>query len=101
MTSDSNSSSIPTLVQCSTYQLNSGEVLLPPEVLLVGGAQGRQAVVGVHDDMDHTVQQGMECPLATWRTTPAISSHDLLFNRAMLSLDGQVSMFHFLRKMTC
>lgn len=65
MTSDSNSSSIPTLVQCSTYQLNSGEVLLPPEVLLVGGAQGRQAVVGVHDDMDHTVQQGMECPLAT------------------------------------
>lgn len=37
------------------YQLNGGEVLLPPQVLLVVGAHGSQTVVSVHDDMDHTV----------------------------------------------
>lgn len=38
-----------------SYQLNGGEVLLPPEVLLVVGAHGRQAIVSVHKNMDDTV----------------------------------------------
>lgn len=49
-----------------SYQLNGGEVLLPPQVLLVVGAHGRQPIVSVHDDMDHTVQQSMERPHPTW-----------------------------------
>lgn len=38
-----------------SYQLNGGEVLFPPQVLLVVGAHGRQPIVSVHDNMDHTV----------------------------------------------
>lgn len=38
-----------------SYQLNGGEVLLPPEVLLVVWAHGRQAIVSVHNNMDNTV----------------------------------------------
>lgn len=47
------------------YQLDGGEVLLPPQVLLVVGAHGSQTVVRVHDDMDHTVEKGMECSHTT------------------------------------
>lgn len=43
-----------------SYQLNGGKVLLPPEELLVLGAHGGQAIVNVHDNMDHTVEQSME-----------------------------------------
>lgn len=38
-----------------SYQLNGGEVLFPPQVLLVVGAHGRQPIISVHDNMDHTV----------------------------------------------
>lgn len=38
-----------------SYQLNGGEVLLPPEVLLVVGAHGGQAIVRVHNNMDDTI----------------------------------------------
>lgn len=38
-----------------SYHLNGGEVLLPPEVLLVVWAHGRQAIVSVHNNMDNTV----------------------------------------------
>lgn len=39
----------------TTYQLSLGEVLLPPEVL-VHGWEHRQPVVGVHENVDETVQ---------------------------------------------
>lgn len=38
-----------------SYQLNGGEVLLPPEELLVVGAHGGQAIVRVHNNMDDTI----------------------------------------------
>ena len=44
--------------------LEAGQVLLPPEVLLDRGAEGAQAVVAVHDDVDHQVQVGDEA--ADW-----------------------------------
>lgn len=47
-------------------QLDCSEVFLPPQVLLVAGAKGSQAVVCVHEDMDNTVQQGVEGSLTTW-----------------------------------
>ena len=51
--------------QYLTYQLNGGEVFLPPQVLLVVGAHSGQTVVRVHDNMDHAVEQGVECPHPT------------------------------------
>ena len=45
--------------------MDGGEVLLPPQKLLVGRAQGRQAVVGVHDDVDDTVEHGVKRALTT------------------------------------
>lgn len=54
-----------------TYQLNRSEIFLPPQVLLVAGAHGSQAIVWVHDNMDNTVKQGMECPQTTWKTGSA------------------------------
>ena len=50
-----------------TYQLNGSEVFLPPQVLLVAGAHGGQAVVRVHDNVDDTVEQGVERPHTTWK----------------------------------
>lgn len=49
-----------------TYQLNGCEVFLPPQVLLVVGAHGSETIVGVHDDVDDAVQQGVEGPQTTW-----------------------------------
>lgn len=48
-----------------TYQLDRREVLLPPQILLVFGAHGSQPIVCVHDHVDNTVQQGMECSHST------------------------------------
>ncbi len=45
--------------------LQLGEVPLPPEVLLEAGSEGRQEVVGVHDDVDEGVEQGAERLVAT------------------------------------
>ncbi|CAN7998851.1 unnamed protein product, partial [Ixodes hexagonus] len=41
-------------------QLEPGEVLLPPEVLLDTGSQGGQEVVGVHHDVDAGVEHRFE-----------------------------------------
>lgn len=50
-----------------TYQLDCGEVFLPPQVFLVAGAKSSQAIVSVHEDMYNTVQQSMERSLTTWK----------------------------------
>lgn len=42
------------------HQLQGCEVFFPPQVLLHVGADGSQAVVGVHDDVDEGVQQADE-----------------------------------------
>lgn len=60
-------------------QLDGSEVFLPPQILLVVGAQGSQTVVRVHDYVDDTVEQGMESPLTTCSksdTKPPGERHD-------------------------
>lgn len=60
-------------------QLNGSEVFLPPQVLLIAGAHGSQTVVRVHDNMDDTVQQGVERSHTTWRkpnSKPPGEGHD-------------------------
>lgn len=47
------------------YQLNGSEVFLPPQVLLVAGPHRSKPVVRVHDNMDDTVEQGVEGPQTT------------------------------------
>lgn len=42
-----------------TYQLSLCEVFLPPEIPVHGREHGK-AVVGVHEDVDETVQGGSE-----------------------------------------
>lgn len=44
----------------SAHQLQGREVFFPPQILLHVGADGRQAVVGVHDDVNEGVQQADE-----------------------------------------
>ncbi len=46
--------------------LELGEVSLPPEVGLNSRAQGSQAVIGVHDDVDERVEEGAKGFVATW-----------------------------------
>ena len=43
-----------------TYHLESGEILLPPNVLLILRAHRRDHVVEVHDDVDEGVEEGEE-----------------------------------------
>lgn len=64
--SDKGHSRVVFSLEHSTYQLNGSEVFLPPQVLLVVGAHSSQAIVRVHDNMDNTVKQGMECAHTTW-----------------------------------
>lgn len=40
--------------------LDGGEVLLPPQILLVLGAEGREEVIPVHDDVDECVDHAEE-----------------------------------------
>ena len=47
----------------STYQLQGGQVLFPPEVLLKAIAKSGQQVVGVHDDVYEGVQH---CAKVCW-----------------------------------
>lgn len=46
--------------------LQAGEVLLPPEVLLELGSEGREQVVRVHYDVYEGVEQSEEGTVATW-----------------------------------
>lgn len=47
-------------------QLNGGEVLLPPQVFLVFWAHSTKSVVCVHNDVNNTVEESMECSQTTW-----------------------------------
>lgn len=40
--------------------LDGGDVFLPPDVLLVLGSEGREQIVGVHDDVDEGVEEAEE-----------------------------------------
>lgn len=44
----------------SAHQLQGCEVFFPPQILLHVRADGSQAVVGIHDDMDEGVEQADE-----------------------------------------
>lgn len=46
--------------------LESGQVLLPPDVLLIFRAHGGNHVIEVHDDVDERVQESKECAVTTW-----------------------------------
>lgn len=48
-----------------SYDLQSGEVLLPPEVGSYSLAEGSQEVVGVHDNVDEGVHESQEYRLLT------------------------------------
>lgn len=48
-----------------SYHLESGEVLLPPNVLLVSRSHRRHHVVEIHDDVDKRVEQGEKCAMTT------------------------------------
>lgn len=48
------------------YHLQGGEIFLPPEILLKAGSEGTEQVVGVHDDVDKSVQQAEEGTVSTW-----------------------------------
>jgi len=47
------------------YHLESCEVLLPPDVLLVLWSHCRNHVVKVHDDVNKCVEQCKKCAVAT------------------------------------
>ena len=47
------------------HELDGGEVLLPPEVRLQGGAAGRQKVVEVHQGVNPRVQERPKTTLAS------------------------------------
>lgn len=49
------------------YHLEGGEILLPPDVLLVLWAHRRDHVVEVHDDMHEGVEESEEGRVTTWR----------------------------------
>lgn len=60
-------------------QLNGGEVLLPPQVFLVFWAHSTQSVVRVHNDVNNTVEESMECSQTTWSkadSKPPSEGHD-------------------------
>lgn len=48
-----------------SYDLQSGEVLLPPEVGSYSLAKGSQEVVGIHDNVDEGVHESQEYSLLT------------------------------------
>lgn len=49
------------------YHLEGGEVLLPPDVLLVFRTHRSHHVVEVHHDVDERVQKSKERAVTTWR----------------------------------
>ncbi len=61
---------MPRIYRRSAYQLYVGEVALPPEEALVSRAEGRHAVVGVHEDMDEGVDEGAKERCAQWIISP-------------------------------
>lgn len=56
-----------------TYQLNGSHVLLPPEKLLEAWSSSRQAIVGIHDDVNKRVHHGMEGAHSTWGNQSSMS----------------------------
>lgn len=48
-----------------TYKLHGGQVLLPPEVLLVLGSSSREHVVQVHDYVDGVVYEVAQSSMPT------------------------------------
>lgn len=54
-----------------TYQLGLSKVLLPPEVFVHGWNNG-QAIVGIHENMDETVQG---------RSKETCNSRDIYYNK--------------------
>ena len=48
------------------YHLDSGEVLLPPQVLLVLRSQRRHQVVRIHDDVHERVEEAEERGVTAW-----------------------------------
>lgn len=49
------------------YQLQGGQMLLPPDVLLVFRTHGGHHVVEVHDDVHQVVDDVGECAVPTYR----------------------------------
>jgi hypothetical protein len=49
-----------------TYYLQLGEVLLPPDVVLVSRIPRSEKVIKVHDQMDKTVDVTQDEELTTW-----------------------------------
>lgn len=49
-----------------TYHLESGQILLPPDVFLIFGSHGSDHIVEIHNNMYKWVQQGKEGTVATW-----------------------------------
>lgn len=43
--------------ESSTYNLQNGNVFLPPQVLLYFGTHSREQVIGVHDDVYKRVNE--------------------------------------------
>lgn len=66
----------------ATYQLGLREVPLPPQIL-VHGRKHREAVVGVHENVDKAVQCGSK---ETWKST--VHKITLLERRTARSLSG-------------
>ena len=63
--------------------MEGGEVLLPPDVLLVLGSHGGDHVVEVHDDVDESVEEGEECRVAArgeLQAHPDGEGHDSMVN---------------------
>ena len=59
--------------------LHGGQVLLPPQVFLILRTHGSQKVVGIHDDMDGSVEHAKESGMATrceLNTPPYSGWHD-------------------------
>lgn len=48
-----------------TYHLEGGQILLPPDVLLVFGTHCCYHIVEVHDYVNEGVEQSEECAVAT------------------------------------
>lgn len=66
-----------------TYHLDSGQVLLPPQVLVILGPKCCQEVVAVHDDVDEGVQKTEESGVTAWgelHSKPHRHRHDTMMD---------------------
>lgn len=51
----------------TTHKLYSCHVFFPPQIFMISWAQRTDSIISVHDDMDNTIQQSMECSQTTCR----------------------------------